>query len=80
MADLNLNPASQQWGREVTASIGKVDAALTAAQGAARLSDSALQVSISRTAVLVRQAEDVSGYLLTLQVVRNESRTNAIGV
>lgn len=80
MADPTLNPASQQWGRAVTASIGRVDAALTGAQQAAGLADSNLQATITRATLLGKGEAGISAYFLSLAIVRAESRTNAVGV
>lgn len=80
MADPNLNPASQKWGRAVTASVAKVDVALTSAHRSAKTADGNLQTSITRAAGLAVAAQEISDYLLTLTVVESASRTNAIGV
>lgn len=80
MAAMNLNPASQSWGRAVDTSIAGVDTALYGAQQAASMADVGLQVSITRSAAIVEETAVISAYLFTLAVVKSESRTNAIGV
>jgi hypothetical protein len=80
MSHPSLNPASQQWGREVTASVNGMSKSLSDAQRAAALSDKDLQASITRATNVALRAETINLYIASLAIVNTDSRTQAIGV